>query len=87
MHAFSRFTALFVVPVLLATSRAWSADPPPPVEVNTCGQVIEGDGILMADLDCSGRRGLLEQGLRRHRCEQAAQAQGYDDLRHQRSRR
>ena len=34
-----------------------------PVEVNTCGQVVTGDGFLAADLDCSGfTGGLLDYG-------------------------
>jgi hypothetical protein len=30
-----------------------------PVEVNTCGQVVSGDGFLAADLDCTGFTGGL----------------------------
>ena len=34
-----------------------------PVEVNTCGQVVTGDGFLAADLDCNGfTGGLLDYG-------------------------
>ena len=34
-----------------------------PVEVNTCGQVVTGDGFLAADVDCTGfTGGLLDYG-------------------------
>jgi hypothetical protein len=37
--------------LFLVAADAWAASN---VEVNTCGQVLEGSGYLAADLDCSG---------------------------------
>jgi len=43
---------------VLRLSTANAAQPAPPVDVTTCGQVVTGAGRLVADLDCTGQAGL-----------------------------
>ena len=40
--------------LLAPAAASLAAGNQPPVEVTTCGQVLDGDGFLSADLDCSG---------------------------------
>lgn len=51
LHRNSKIACLIASSLALSATLALAADPVP---VTTCGQVLEGDGILVADLDCSG---------------------------------